>query len=370
MSNKWDVIVVGAGPGGALAARKCASKGLKTLLLEKQKLPRDKVCSGMIMGEWAQKILREGFGEIPEEVLVEPGSLLGYAVHVPGTPVQTLNMNTPITWRKHLDYWMTKKARNAGAQIWDDARVIDVNEQSEQYTVMVKREGEIIALQSDFLVGADGARSAVRGALFPDLQPIYWHCYRECYDVRLDLPERRFNFFSTIETAPFYFCTHDKDGYMLMEGGAPVGQIRQTATQSRRFLIENHGLDPQKEPLWKDGCVEPILYKELFAKDFRPARGNALIVGDAAGMNMPVTGEGVGTSLMTGLEAANAIIEACENGGTAAEVYLKVIDEISGKFQNIYQFSKRIKSAAATGDPGALSAALLESWDYALHIFQ
>ena len=370
MPNEWDVIVVGAGPGGALAARKCAKNGLKTLLLEKRKLPRDKVCSGMIMGEWAQEILREGFGEIPEEVLVEPGSLLGYAVHVPGTPLQTLDMNTPITWRKHLDYWMTKKARNAGARIWDDSRVIGVSEENGQFNLSVKREGEPVELQSNFLVGADGARSAVRKSLFPNLQPTYWHCYRECYDVRLDLPERRFNFFSTIDAAPFYFCTHDKDGYMLMEGGAPVGQIKQTATQSRRFLIENHGLDPQKEPLWKDGCVEPILYKELFTKEFCPARGNALIVGDAAGMNMPVTGEGVGTSLMTGLEAANAIIEAWEKGGMAEAAYLKVIDDISGKFQSIYQFSKRIKSAAATGDPGALSDALLESWDYALHIFQ
>lgn len=37
MSKKWDVIVVGAGPGGNLAAKKCAASGLKTLLLEKRK---------------------------------------------------------------------------------------------------------------------------------------------------------------------------------------------------------------------------------------------------------------------------------------------------------------------------------------------
>ncbi len=370
MPNEWDVIVAGAGPGGNMAARKCAGSGFKTLLLEKSKLPRDKVCSGMIMGEWAQKILAEEFGQIPDEVLVEPKSLLGYAVHVPGTPFQTLDMHTPITWRKNLDYWMSRKARNAGAQVWDEARVVDVKEENGQFTVMVKREGEVMSLQSRFLIGADGARSVVRGALFPDLQPAYWHCYRECYDVRLDLPERRFNFFSTIETAPFYFCTHDKDGYMLMEGGAPVGQIKQTAAQSREFLIQNHSLDPRKEPLWKDGCVEPILYRELFTKEFRPAKGNALLAGDAAGMNMPVTGEGVGTALLTGLEAAKAVIEARERNGTADEAYLKVIDEIIGKFQSIYQFSKRVKSAAVSGDPKVLADALLESWNYAFKVFE
>ena len=49
-SLDYDVIVVGAGPAGSAAAKKCAERGFKTLVLEKRKLPRDKViifnCSG------------------------------------------------------------------------------------------------------------------------------------------------------------------------------------------------------------------------------------------------------------------------------------------------------------------------------------
>ena len=58
-AEKWDVIVVGAGPGGAAASKRCAEAGLWTLVLEKRALPRDKVCSGMIMGPWAQEIIRD-----------------------------------------------------------------------------------------------------------------------------------------------------------------------------------------------------------------------------------------------------------------------------------------------------------------------
>jgi len=45
-ANHFDVIVIGAGPGGATAAFELAKAGVKTLLIEKQKLPRHKTCGG------------------------------------------------------------------------------------------------------------------------------------------------------------------------------------------------------------------------------------------------------------------------------------------------------------------------------------
>ena len=38
----FDVLVAGAGPGGSVAAKRCAELGLKTLLVERRRLPRDK----------------------------------------------------------------------------------------------------------------------------------------------------------------------------------------------------------------------------------------------------------------------------------------------------------------------------------------
>jgi hypothetical protein len=70
--KNWEEVVVGAGPGGAAAAKGCAEAGFQTLLLEKRALPREKVCSGMIMGPWATGILRDRFGPIPPEVLTTP----------------------------------------------------------------------------------------------------------------------------------------------------------------------------------------------------------------------------------------------------------------------------------------------------------
>ena len=96
MSKAWDVIVIGGGPGGALAARKCAAGGLRTLLLEKKKMPRDKCCSGMVMGPWGQDLVRREFGDYPDEVLRETTHLLGYALHAMAT-------ERPVPWHRVMN---------------------------------------------------------------------------------------------------------------------------------------------------------------------------------------------------------------------------------------------------------------------------
>ena len=368
MLKMWDVIVVGGGPGGALAAKKCAENGLRTLLLEKKKIPRDKCCSGMVMGVWGQKIVREEFGEYPDEVLNKTTDLFGYAMHVPGAPVRTLDVKTPATSRKTLDTWMCRRAEESGAELWDSSRVTGVTDKDGQCFVTIKKAGQRLELESEFVIGADGSPSTIRKALFPDFKPLYMQGYRECYDVKLDIPEKRFNVFSLYDKDLLFFV-HDKEGHMFLEGVAPVGGLKETIAGARQFLIDNHGLDPGIRPLWKDGCVEPVMYRELSRGTFRPARGNVLIAGDAAGLNTPVTGEGLATSLKSGLEAANSVIEAKKSGEKAGGIYLKFIDELLARFHDINSFGRSIRNTASNEDPRGISDILLKSWDYALKMF-
>ncbi len=61
----YDVVVVGAGPAGSIAAYECTKRGLKTVLLEKCTLPRDKPCGGAVMYRGLQIIS----GEIPRNIV-------------------------------------------------------------------------------------------------------------------------------------------------------------------------------------------------------------------------------------------------------------------------------------------------------------
>ena len=71
------MIIIGVGPGVALSAKIYAEKGLRTLLLEKKKMPRDKCCSGMAMGKWGQELLKQEFGDYPEGMMKESTLLDG-----------------------------------------------------------------------------------------------------------------------------------------------------------------------------------------------------------------------------------------------------------------------------------------------------
>ena len=82
----YDVIVAGGGPAGSIAAQKCVRKGFRTLLVERKRLPSDKVCPGMVMEPWANDIIAQEFGEIRKGVLVSPNYLCRQLIHVPGVP--------------------------------------------------------------------------------------------------------------------------------------------------------------------------------------------------------------------------------------------------------------------------------------------
>jgi len=360
--------VVGAGPAGSVAAKKCAESGMKCLLLEKAEPPRNKVCSGMLMGRLAQGVVRAEFGEVPQEVLTDPYQLTGYMIHYPGADRQEVSWPTPIGWRKDLDWWMNRRAVERGAAFWTGTRALGLREAGGRYTVSLERKGETAEVTAKYVVGADGATSAVRRSLFPDLAVRYVQNYRECYrGAKVDLEPGYFHAVFPPGGGLVYQAAHHKDGYLILEMGAGPGKVKEMARRFKAYLSRDFGLDPGLKPAWRDGCLTPALLRELVSREFQPAMGNVMLAGDAAGLLMPLTGEGIGWALKSGVLAAGAIAEAEERSCDADGLYLKGFVDIIEKLDIIFTKARSIAGKIEEGPPH-IAGVLRECWEASLKI--
>ena len=90
----------------------------------------------------------------------------------------------------------------------------------------------------------------------------------------------------------------------------------------KKLLAESYGFNLNNKPLWTKGCIQPLVYKDLVSGSFSPCKGNALLVGEAGGLLMPLfAADGIREALWSGILAAASIIKALETGKQAEVFY-------------------------------------------------
>lgn len=160
MEHRGDIGIVGAGPAGARAAELLAAKGFGVVLLD-PKAPWEKPCGGGLTAH--------AFDEIPELAELEPVARPVTAVRVEMNPADgfTIPLDRPIRMvpRRILGQWQLRRAVEAGAEHLP-VRVNDARHAAGGWHLETT-EGEVSV---PFLVGADGAASLVRRIAAPGFQ--------------------------------------------------------------------------------------------------------------------------------------------------------------------------------------------------------
>jgi flavin-dependent dehydrogenase len=324
----WDVVVVGAGPAGSLAARELARRGAAVLLVDRASFPRWKVCGACLNGQALAVLRAAGLGELPGRLGAVPLrrvclSSRGRRALVP------LPVGVALS-REALDASLIRAALAAGADFLPetsaalgppaaDARAVTLHGRDERAAVVAR-----LVLAADGLGGtllARGGRGGTRvapgswtgagavlqdGPAFYGAGAIFMACGTPGYVGLVRLEDGRLNVAAALEPAALRRVRQPGEvaAAVLEEAGLP--------TPAGLGRLAWRGTPP------------------LTRGAPRPAANRLFAVGDAAGYVEPFTGEGIAWALAAGRAVVGPALRAVarwESGlaGEWAAVYDRIV---------------------------------------------
>ena len=312
-----DVLVVGGGPAGAACARRCAQSSLKTLLVERGRLPRYKPCSGLVALD-AERFVTQNFGPIPDACRSRSGDYTGIALHFPTVPSLFVPgmCKAANVWRHTFDQFLVERS---GAEVRDGTRFAAVEETSDGLAVRLRMpDGRSDRVTTRYLVACDGGPSRVVQAIAPDVhrQTAWALVYQRYYRGRIDLEPGPYHSFLTRGMGIYTWVTF-KDDLIIVGCGCMRGD-RITGYHARfvDFLRKRHGFAPA-ETLRDEGCLGNAMGP---TNRFFLGQGRVLVAGEAAGF-LHLGGEGISGALETGWLAGQAIADALAQDDDALARY-------------------------------------------------
>ena len=318
MKSEYDLLVIGGGPGGALAARTAAEKGLSVGLVEK----RPAIGVPVRCAEGVGRDLLEEFmdpdpawisAEIERAVLVAPdGHRMALEPSMAGSEVGY------VLDRKRFDRELVMQAAGAGADIQVKSRAVaPIMEEGRVAGARIEQHGEIQDVRARAVVAADGVESKFA---------------RWCgVDTAVPLGE--------IETCVQFLMTGIEidDAATVFHLGnevAPEGYVW-VFPKGPKTANVGIGISGRKS---RDGN-RPIDYLNRFVKSNFPegrviewimggvpvcpplkrtVADGMLIIGDAARVSDPITGGGIYNAMYTGRLAAEVAAEGIAKGDVSA----------------------------------------------------
>jgi menaquinone-9 beta-reductase len=289
-----EVIIVGGGPAGSACAWQLKRSGRSVIILDRQAFPRNKLCAGWITPH-VLRLLQIAPTAVPIEMLTF--KRLHFYIHGRHLPIPTRQYSIR---RIEFDHWLFERS---GAERYRH-RVTRIEREGDQFVI----DG---AYRCRFLVGAGGTRCPVRNALFaaeePRTRTAQISTLEEEFAWEVSDPRCHLWFFEN-GLGGYAWYVPKPGGYLNVGIGGKLDGLKHRRTGIRphweRLLekLDRLGL-VRGRPFKPGGWTYFLRQRRQKVQD-----GNALLIGDAAGLATVDMGEGIGPAIQSGLLAAHAIL--------------------------------------------------------------
>lgn len=329
--TRADLVVIGGGPAGSAVAALAAGHGVKTLLIERDSFPRDKVCGEFLSAEGCAVLSRLGLldaivaqGAMPMDACLLADAK-GRSVEAPLPDLPGLGRTGLGISRAALDATLLAHAAKAGATVREltlaTSPIVEAGRVTGLTTRATTAGGSEDTIGATLVIAADGRRSMLQRALHPSIGDPGITSARSWFGFKAHFPDRSGGLSRRIE---LYVFDGGYGGLGPIEGGrldlaliARVDALRACGNAPQRLFEERMMRNPLlAERLRNEAPCEP--WKAIGPLRFnvrKPASHGAIFLGDAAGTIDPFSGEGMSNALRSAEMALPFVLEALDRGG-------------------------------------------------------
>lgn len=355
MTEKFDAIVVGAGPAGVTAAYLMAKNKMNVVIIERGELPGSKnVIGGVLYTKTMNEVIPGYWREAPLERKIVQHSycFLGKSEHTLVSHRTTLQSDPPnghTILRSKFDRWYAKKAQETGATLITKTNVTDLLSTSRRITGVKTDRGD---LSANLVIVGEGANTMLceKAGLIEKRRPNEMAiAVKEIVSLPSERIQERFAVGEGEGVAIHYigalfeglvgfgFLYTNRESLSVGFGAIISSMMKR---QIRPYdLMEKFKEEPSVEPFIRDGLVKEyqahMIPEAGYAGMPKLFCDGAIVVGDSAMLANPITGEGADLAVLSGTMAGGVAVQAHATGdytsGTLAKYQELLFNSFAAK---------------------------------------
>jgi len=341
LKNKYDVVVVGGGPAGSMAAWEVAKGGVSVCMLEKDRDIGYPVRCGEAVGESG---LRQ-FVEIKDSWIAEKiTSVKLVSPNLTSVDIDFAAETGYILNRRIFDYDLSRYAANAGAEVYTKAYVKNVLANNGQTNgVVLDYLGEEKQIQAKIVIGADGLTSRVgRWAGLKTLVRMKDMESAVQYSVsNVDIEPNKMIMYIGMNHAPGGYIWVFPKGKKFANIGIGISGKYSKHKSAQKYLDEFMDREYPDAAILTTMCGGVPCAKPME----KPVANGIMLVGDAAHQINPMTGGGIVAGMKGGWIAGQVAAEAIQNDDYSEKGLLEYPKRMRKDFGKNHERFYKIKEA-------------------------